>query len=367
MSNRYNVLRCLLSLLLFSSSQFSYSTYQLEDVAKNLNSPWSVTQLPNGDFLLTEKPGTLLRISKTGEKKIVSGTPATFFKSQGGFFDVQLHPNFENNQLIYLSFAEGNKEANGTAVIRGKLDGLQLLNAETVLRVRTQKDTPAHYGGRMLFLPDGTLLISTGDGFEYREASQDIKSELGKVLRINGDGSIPSNNPYQETESAKIWTYGHRNPQGLALQKSTGTIYLHEHGPKGGDELNILTAGYNFGWPAITYGIDYSGAIISPFTEAPGMEQPVHYWVPSIAPSGMAFYEGDQFPNWKGNLFIGALVNKEVRRLSIDQDKIVNEEPVFQETGQRIRDVRVFPDGYIYLLTDSEEEGRLIRVKPKSL
>ena len=365
MSNFHYVLRCLLVFLMFLSSQFSYSYYQLEDVAKNLNNPWSVTQLPNGDFLVAEKPGTLLRITEAGEKKIILGTPKTFYKSQGGFFDIQLHPDFENNQLLFLSFAMGNKEANGTAIIRGKLDGLQLLDTETILRVRPDKDTPAHYGGRLLFLPDGTLLISTGDGFEYREASQDIKSELGKVLRINDDGSIPSNNPYQETESAKIWTYGHRNPQGLALQKSEGTVYLHEHGPKGGDELNILTAGYNFGWPAITYGIDYSGAIISPFTEAPGMEQPIHYWIPSIAPSGMAFYEGERFPNWKGNLFIGALVNKEVRRLVIDNGKVINEESVFQEAGQRIRDVRVFSDGYIYLLTESDEEGRLIRVKPK--
>jgi len=365
MSNYRRIIGRALGSFILLVAEFSFSSYQLEEIAGNLSNPWSVAQLPNGDFLVTEKPGKLLQISAEGSIEIIAGTPKPFFKSQGGFFDVLPHPDFENNQLIFLSFAEGDHEANRTTVISARLSDSALSNVQTILRVRPDKDTPAHYGGRLLFLPDGTLLVTTGDGFEYREASQNIKSELGKVLRIGIDGTIPSDNPFSATESAKIWTYGHRNPQGLAIKKEEGLVFLHEHGPKGGDEINILTQGSNFGWPAITYGVNYSGAMISPYTEAPGMEQPIHYWVPSIAPSGMAFYHGEQFPDWKGDLFIGALVDKEVRRLSLKGTEIIKEESVFEEVGQRVRDIRVFQDGYIYLLTDSDDEGRLIRIKPK--
>ena len=366
MSNCRRIVRCALGTFILLVTEFSFSSYELEEIAGGLNNPWSVAQLPNGDFLVTEKPGKLLKISDNGKIEKILGTPKPFYRSQGGFFDVLPHPDFENNDLIFLSFAEGDHEANRTTVISARLSGLELANIQTILRVRPDKDTPAHYGGRLLFLPDGTLLVTTGDGFEYREASQDIKSELGKVLHIEVDGTTPADNPFSGAESAKIWTYGHRNPQGLALQKEEGLVFLHEHGPKGGDEINILNPGANFGWPAITYGVNYSGAIISPYTEAPGMEQPIHYWVPSIAPSGMAFYYGEQFPAWHGDLFIGALVDKEVRRLSLDGTKIINEESVFGEVEQRVRDVRVFQDGYIYLLTESDDEGKLIRVRPKS-
>ena len=308
MSNYLGIFRCALGAFILSVAEFSFSSYELQEIAGSLNNTWSVAQLPNGDFLVAEKPGTLLKVSGNGKIKKISGTPKPFYKSQGGFFDVLPHPDFQNNDLIFLSFAEGNHEANRTTVISAKLNGLELANIKTVLRVRPDKDTPAHYGGRLLFLPDGTLLVTTGDGFEYREASQDIKSELGKVLRIEVDGTAPADNPFSGTESTKIWTYGHRNPQGLALQEE-GLVFLHEHGPKGGDEINILKPGINFGWPAITYGVNYSGAIISPYTEAPGMEQPIHYWVPSIAPSGMAFYYGEKFPDWRGDLFVLSLIH----------------------------------------------------------
>ncbi len=365
MSKNPKIIASTIGAFILLVAEFSFSMYVLEEVTDNLRNPWCVAQLPNGDFLITEKPGKLLRVSVDGSTNIITGTPEPFFKMQGGFFDVLPHPDFEENQLIFLSYAEGNDEANRTAVISARLDNLALSNVKTVLRVHPDKDTPAHYGGRLLFMPDGTLLITTGDGFEYREASQNIKSELGKVLRIRIDGTIPPDNPFSAVESGKIWTYGHRNPQGLAMQKDEGLVFLHEHGPKGGDEINILRSGSNFGWPAITYGVNYSGAIISPYTDAPGMEQPVHYWVPSIAPSGMAFYNGERFPEWNGDLFVGALVDKEVRRLSIKDGEIQREESIFEEVGQRVRDVRVFQDGYIYLLTDSDNEGKLIRVKPK--
>jgi glucose/arabinose dehydrogenase len=338
--------------------------YKLETVADQLHHPWSVAFLPTGDFLVTERRGQLLRISADGKARtVLSGVPQTYVAGQGGFFDIVLHPQFAQNQQVYLSYAHGSAGENRTGVIRATLTDDALEHSELILQVATPKDTPQHYGGRLLFLPDGTLLVATGDGFEYREQAQSIGSELGKVLRVNDDGSTPEDNPFKESDAARIWTYGHRNTQGLALNRETAVVYLHEHGPRGGDEVNILEPGLNYGWPAITYGIDYSGAHVSPFTELEGMEQPIKYWVPSIAPSGMAWYGGSLFPQWQGDLFVGALVDKEVRRLDLEDDKVVNEEALFTEIGERIRDVRASPDGYLYLLTDSPE-GSMIRVSP---
>jgi glucose/arabinose dehydrogenase len=341
------------------------SEYKLDTVTQGLNYPWSLAFLPNGEFLITERGGRLLRVSADGSKKTnISGVPDTYVAQQGGFFDIVLDPEFESNKKVYLSYAHGGPKANGTGIIRATLGERQLQNAEPILLVETAKDTPVHYGGRMLFRPDGTLLLTTGDGFEYREKAQDIGSELGKVLRINSTGTPAADNPFVEQGSPRVWTYGHRNPQGLALNSDTGEVYLHEHGAKGGDELNILHVGKNYGWPAITLGVDYSGAHVSPFKELPGMEQPEWFWVPSIAPSGLAWYGGSAFPEWHGDLFVGALVNKDVRRLDMEEGKVVAEEKLFGELGERIRDVRAGPDGYLYLLTDSEQ-GKLIRVSPK--
>ena len=351
-----------LSLLL--SAQSGAAEYTLETVAEDLDHPWSVAFLPNGEFLIAELGGRLLRLSADGSKKTnIDGVPDTYVAQQGGFFDIVLHPDFETNNTVYLSYAHGGPDANGTGIIRATLAETKLENSELILLVATVKDTPVHYGGRMLFRPDGTLLLTTGDGFDYREKAQDINTELGKVLRINPNGSAASDNPFAEQGSPRVWTYGHRNPQGLALDADTGDVYLHEHGPKGGDELNKLTMGSNYGWPATTLGVDYSGAHVSPFKELPGMEQPEWFWVPSIAPSGLAWYGGDAFPQWRGDLFVGALVNKDVRRLDLEDGKIIGEEKLFGEIGERIRDVRSGPDGYLYLLTDSKD-GKLIRVKP---
>lgn len=341
------------------------SEYKLDTVAEGLNTPWSLAFLPNGEFLVTERGGRLLRVSADGSQKTnISGVPNTYVAQQGGFFDIVLDPEFERNKMVYLSYAHGGPKANGTGIVRATLGDTQLQNAELILLVETVKDTPVHYGGRMLFRPDGTLLLTTGDGFEYREKAQDIATELGKVLRINSTGTPAADNPFVEQGSPRVWTYGHRNPQGLALNSDTGELYLHEHGPKGGDELNILHVGKNYGWPAITRGVDYSGAHVSPFKELPGMEQPDWFWVPSIAPSGLAWYGGNAFPQWRGDLFVGALVSKDVRRLDMEGGKIVGEEKLFGELDERIRDVRAGPDGYLYLLTDSEQ-GKLIRVTPK--
>ena len=333
--------------------------YTLETIATDLDKPWSLAFLPDGSFLVTELPGRLRRISADGRLgEPLAGVPEVYYAGQGGLFDVVLHPDFANNGLVYLSFAEGTLKDNGTAIVRGRLGEDALEDVQSVFRMQSRKDTPAHYGARMAFLPDGTLLLTTGEGFNYREAAQDVNSQLGKLLRMTDDGQAAAGNPFPE--APYVYSYGHRNPQGLAVAKD-GTIWLHEHGPKGGDEVNRIAPGRNYGWPAITFGLDYSGAIISPHTSWPGMEQPEHYWVPSIAPSGLAVYEGAIFPEWSGDLFVGALVDQEVRRLEVSGKEIGAEESLFSELKARIRDVRVGPDGALYILTNGSP-GELVRV-----
>ncbi len=339
--------------------------YTLTTVADDLDHPWSVAQLPDRSFLVTQRTGELLHLTADGQRMSIAGVPPSYFAGQGGLLDVVLHPQFASNRMIYLSYAHGTPTANGTAITRATLADSRLENSEQILLVSPLKDTPQHYGGKMLFLPDGSLLLATGEGFDYRESAQDLDSEMGKILRINDDGSVPANNPFSAGPGQRIWTYGHRNPQGLVHDADSGAVYLHEHGPRGGDEINVIRPGQNYGWPAITYGIDYSGARVSPFTTAAGMEQPLHYWVPSIAPSGMAWYNADAFPQWRGDLLLGALVDREVRRVDLEDGKVVGEESLFKELDARIRDVRVGLDGQLYLLTDGEG-GKLIRVSPAS-
>jgi glucose/arabinose dehydrogenase len=346
--------------------QLQAADYRLETIAEGFEYPWSLAFLPGGDLLVTQRGGQLLRVSADGDRRmLLGGVPATYVAGQGGFFDVVLHPEFNENRLVYLSFAHGTPAANATRIVRGRLGKDSLEDVEVILTVEPLKDTPQHYGGRFAFLADGTLLLTTGDGFEYREKAQDLSFQFGKTLRINDDGSIPSDNPFADADGpkAKVWTYGHRNPQAVVVDGDTGRVYLHEHGPRGGDELNLLQPGNNYGWPAINYGVDYSGAYVSPFTEHPGMEQPLWYWVPSIAPAGMTWYGGNAFPEWRGDLFVAALVDQEVRRLELENGKVVSETPIFSEIGERLRDIRTAPDGSLYILTDSES-GRIVRVSP---
>ena len=332
--------------------------YRQETWVEGLDLPWSLAFLPDGSALVTELGGTLRRIEGAGmASEPIANVPAVYFAGQGGLFDVVLHPDFARNRLVYLSYAEGGPSDNGTAIARGRLVGNALEDVEVIFRNFTRKDTAVHYGGRMVFLADGTLLLTTGDGFDYREAAQDVDSGLGKVLRMNDDGSPVADNPFPG--SPYVFSYGHRNPQGLAVS-TQGEIWLHEHGPRGGDELNRIEAGVNYGWPAITFGLDYSGARISPYQQMPGMEQPLHSWVPSIAPSGLAVYRGDVFPEWQGDLFVGALVDREARRVRLRDDRVVEEEALFGELGERLRDIRVGPEGHLYLVTD---EGRVLRVE----
>jgi glucose/arabinose dehydrogenase len=334
------------------------SEYRLETWAGGLDQPWSITFLPDGSALVTELGGRLLPVTADGQVGApIRNVPPVYFAGQGGLFDVVLHPDFDRNQLVYLAFAEGEPADNGTAVARGRLDGDALRDTEIIFRNFTRKDTAVHYGGRIAFLPDGTLLLTTGEGFDDREAAQDIESGLGKVLRMNDDGSPAAGNPFDE--SPYVYSYGHRNPQGLLVSPG-GEVWLHEHGPRGGDEINRIRPGVNYGWPAITFGVDYSGATISPYTEWEGMAQPEWQWTPSIAPSGFALYAGDLFPAWKGDLFVGALVGRDVRRMELENGRVVAEESVFGELDARIRDVRNGPGGTLYILTPD----RVVRVVP---
>jgi glucose/arabinose dehydrogenase len=345
-------------MLLCFTTCLSAADYRRETWVADLNLPWSLAFLPDGSALVTELGGTLRRIEAQGTVgDPIANVPPVYFAGQGGLFDVVLHPQFANNRLVYLSYAEGTPGDNGTAIARGRLVGNALEDVEVVFRNFTRKDTAVHYGGRLAFLPDGTLLLTTGDGFDYREAAQDVDSGLGKVLRMNDDGSAAAGNPFPG--SPYVFSYGHRNPQGLAVS-AQGDIWLHEHGPRGGDELNLIEAGINYGWPAITYGLDYSGAVISPYSEWPGMAQPEKYWVPSIAPSGLSIYEGDLFPEWRGDLLLGALVDQEVRRIDLSGRRVVGEEVLFEELNARVRDVRVGPEGALYVLTPD----RIVRITP---
>ncbi len=360
-------LRLVVAGALLLCASLTRADVRIETIAEGLDFPWSLAFLPDGSMLVTERSGQL-RVIRDGElqSEAIGGVPEVYVSGQGGLFEVILDPDFANNQTLYLSYAHGTKKENATRVMRAVLDGDSLVQQELIYTVAPWKDTPHHYGGRMAFLADGTLLLTTGEGFDYREDAQRLNSQLGKVIRINTDGSVPDDNPFvgENDNSAPIWSYGHRNPQGIVVLPETGEVYLHEHGPRGGDELNVIEPGLNYGWPATSYGIDYSGARISPYTEYESMEQPIAYWVPSIAPAGMTYYDGELFPDWQGNLFVAALVEKSIRRLDLENGLVADQEVLFDDIDERMRDVRTGPDGALYLLTDSSD-GKVLRVLPE--
>lgn len=336
-------------------------------IAEGLGFPWSLAFLPDGRMLLTEKDGRLRLIENDVlAPEPIAGVPEIYRQSDSGLHEVLPHPRFAENGLLYLSFTQGTEEANRLVVMRARLEGHALVEAQEIFRVSDDKLGPSHPGARMVFLDEETLLITVGDGYDLMDEAQELYSHFGTVVRINDDGSIPADNPFRDTDGAlpEIWTYGHRNAQGLAIEPATGDVWLHEHGPRGGDEINILRAGTNYGWPAITYGIDYDGTTISEHRAADGMAQPVWYWVPSIAPSGMAFYTGDAFPDWEGDLFVGALAGLSMERLEIEDGHVIGVERLLAENEERIRDVRTGPDGFLYILTDADP-GRLFRLEPR--
>ncbi|MEJ6670607.1 MAG: PQQ-dependent sugar dehydrogenase [Pseudomonadales bacterium] len=345
-----------------------HAEYVSRVVAEGLAFPWSMTFIDDDTFIVATRSGTLEQIRlSTSEQLTLSGTPETYVESQGGYFDLILDPDFTNNRRLYLALAEGPAEANATAIYQAVLGQTGLTAVTKIFRGTPNKDTPAHYGGKLAFLADATLLLTTGDGFEYREAAQDPFSQLGKILRLKTDGSAPENNPFADGKEGDpyVYSYGHRNPQGLAVS-SSGQIWAHEHGPQGGDELNHIRPGNNYGWPATSFGINYSGARITPLTSAEGITPPVTYWLPSIAPSHLLIYQGALFEDWQGSFMVSALVDQDVKRLTLDDNSVTTSESLFGELGARIRGIHEGPDGAIYLLTDSDP-GSVIEIRPKTV
>jgi glucose/arabinose dehydrogenase len=341
----------------------------VQTIAKGLDHPWAIAFLPDGRMLVTERPGRMRIVAKDGGlSPALSGVPKVFAAGQGGLLDVALDRGFAQNRTIYFCYAEPVDGRARTALARARLsdEATPRLDAvEVIFRQAGPLSSANHFGCRIVQTPDDNLFLTLGEHFTTRDQAQNLGNDLGKIIRIRPDGSVPPENPFAGKAGAKpeIWSYGHRNPQGLALHPATGKLWEHEHGPRGGDEVNIIEKGKNYGWPVIGYGIDYSGAKIHESTHKPGMEQPLRYWVPSIAPSGMAFSTGDLFAAWRGNLFVGALAGQILVRLEVDGDKVVKEERLLQQLRERIRDVRQGPDGALWLATDSGS-GRILRLAP---
>jgi len=339
---------------------------KLETVAEGLDHPWSLAFLPTGEMLVTERVGRLRVVSAGGTlSEPVFGVLEVSAVGQGGLLDVVLHPDFDKTRLIFLSFAEPREGGNGTSVMRGRLseDLTRLDDVKVIFRQQPAHAGGNHFGSRLAFDRTGALFVTTGDRLDLRALVQQTDNHIGKVIRITDDGGIPPGNPKPAGWLPELWSIGHRNLQGAAIHPDTGQLWTVEHGAKGGDELNHPEPGRNYGWPVITYSREYSGEPIGEgITAKEGMEQPVHYWIPSIAPSGMAFYTGDRYPRWKGHLFVGALVLKHMARLVITDGKVVEEEKLF-DGYTRFRDVRQGPDGFLYVLTDEDAPmGRVMKV-----
>lgn len=343
------------------------ASVKVETVLEDLNHPWALTFLPDGRMLVTERPGRLRIVAADGTLSAPLGNvPEVYAMGQGGLLDVILAPDFADSRMIYFSYAEpGEDELAGTAVARGRLADTKLENVEVIFRQEPKKVGNNHFGSRLAFAPDGTLFIGLGERYAYSEYSQRLDNHLGKVVRIHPDGSVPGDNPFTGRDNAKpeIWSYGHRNIQGMDIHPRTGEVWIHEHGPRGGDEINILQKGENYGWPDASYGSHYSFIPIEDDHASQGFIEPVYHWTPSIAPSGMLFYTGDMFPGWRDNLFVGSLAETHLARLELDGQTVTHEEKLLDDPGWRIRDVAQGPDGAIYLLTD-EENGRILRLTP---
>ena len=351
-----------------SNPGFTDGVVRVETVASGLEHPWAVEPLPDGRFLVTERPGRLRVVSRDGQlSPPVTGVPAVAASGQGGLLDVALDPGFAQNGVIYLSYSEPGEGGSGTSVARARLAGNALTDVRVIYRQVPKVSSSGHFGSRLVFRRDGTLFVTQGDrqSGRFREQAQELGSGIGKIVRINTDGSVPRDNPFVGRSGARpeIWSYGHRNVQAAALHPETGALWTVEHGARGGDELNQPEAGKNYGWPIITYGRDYSGARIGEGTERPGMEQPVFYWDPVIAPSGMTFYTGDLFPSWKGSILVGGLASQALVRLTLRDGRVTGEERYLGDLGQRIRDVKQGVDGALYVVTDAGS-GKLLRVTP---
>jgi glucose/arabinose dehydrogenase len=338
----------------------------VETVASELEHPWGLAFLPDGRMLVTERPGRLRIVSSDGAlSRPLIGVPNVAGRGQGGLLDVVLDPKFAENRLIYLSFSEPRVGGNGTSVARGRLNanGTGLENVAVIFQQMPAISSTMHFGSRLVFDRTGALFVTVGDRYSERDQAQNPGNHLGKIIRIRPEGGVPADNPKKPGWQPEIWSIGHRNVQGAALHPQTGQLWTAEHGARGGDEVNTPKAGLNYGWPVITYGIDYSGARIGEGTAKPGMEQPLFYWDPSIAPSGAAFYTGSAWPAWRNSLFVGALAGQMLIRLSTSGETVSGEERLLTTLGERIRDVRQGPDGYLYLLSD-DAKGKVLRLRP---
>ena len=343
----------------------------VEVLASGLTNPWGLAFLPDGRMLVAERPGDVRILGADGAlSDPIPGVPEVYDDSQAGLFDVVLHPEFEANAFVYLTYAEGDKDSNALRVARARFDGEALQDLEVLWELSPRKKGGAHYGGRLVFLPDGTFVVTTGEGYRYRDEAQKLDNALGKMIRLNADGSIPSDNPFLGREDAlpEIYSYGHRNPQGLLYDDVTGRLIAHEHGPQGGDEINIVEPGANYGWPIACYCKDYSGAQITPFEKVDGTTQPILYWRPSIAPSGFAIVRGDLFKDWEGDFLVGALAYNELRRVDMEGGAPVDQRSLLKDRDERVRDVRIGPDGAIYALVAETkrggEDGKVLRITP---
>ncbi|SDF86312.1 PQQ-dependent sugar dehydrogenase [Bosea robiniae] len=340
----------------------------VETVASGLENPWGLAFLPDGRMLVTERPGRLRLVETNGQlSRPITGLPSVMARGQGGLLGIALDPGFAHNRLVYLSFSEPRSGGNGTSVARGRLNeqGTALTAVEVIFRQMPTISSNMHFGSRLVFDRTGALFVTVGDRYSQRDQAQNPANHLGKIIRIRPEGGTPADNPKKEGWAPENWSIGHRNVQGAALHPETGQLWTAEHAARGGDEVNTPKAGLNYGWPVITYGVDYSGAKIGEGTAKPGMEQPLFYWDPSIAPSGAAFYTGPVWPAWRNSLFVGALAGQMLVRLSTEGEKVTGEERLLTDIGARIRDVVQGPDGFIYLLSD-DADGKVLRVRPAS-
>ncbi|MEM6901035.1 MAG: PQQ-dependent sugar dehydrogenase [Pseudomonadota bacterium] len=345
--------------------------YKLTAIVEGFEQPWGILALPDNDqnFLISERDGRINLVGLDGTVTPLSGGPEAYVANQGGYFGLVADPDFAANRTIYLAYAKGDDDANATAIFKAQLsdDGTELLNGADIYQADL-RDTAYHFGGRLQFMPDGTLVAGLGDGFRYMEDAQSTENTHGTLIRINADGTIPADNPLVGVEGAaeEVYSWGHRNIQGLLFDSDTGTLFAHEHGPKGGDELNVIEAGNNYGWPTITYGVNYDGTIITELTEAEGLEQPATRWVPSIAPSGMIRYTGDRYPDWTGDLLIGAMngpAGQKLVSLDMDGTSVVSETHYLKDVALPIRDIVQGSDGFVYVVTQ-EYGGGLFRIDP---
>lgn len=345
----------------------------LSVVARGLAQPWGMDMLPNGAMILTEKPGRLRILDQEGNLSApLGGVPPVADVGQGGLLDVTVDPAFASNRLLWLAYSEPASDgANSTAVARARLsaDGTTLKGVTVVFRQLPRYPGRLHFGARVVFARDGTMFVTLGERFRdpWRQQAQNLRSHLGKVVRLQPDGTAPGDNPFIGRDDAlpEVWSHGHRNVQGAAIHPETGKLWISEHGPRGGDELNVVKPGGNYGWPLVSHGVEYSGRPVGRgFRSAPGLEDPVATWTPAIAPGGIAFYGSRTFPDWQGNLLVSGLRARAILRLELDGESVIHEERLIADEGQRIRDVAAGPDGVVYALTDDERDGRVLRLAP---